>query len=265
MKRIYSIGFPAVCASLIFILALKIDMYKYSASTDLVSQEIPFYIRFLGEGRSILSSLSILQADIYFHGGVGHFHAEHAGGPAIIGRMKCAHVEEHPPEPGKLNIFLRMADELKITEHIHLEEDDAGEIIPWLYYAAKIDPHNITAYTTGGYWLADRMKRTGAGIDFLREGLKNNPDSWELNAELGRLYLEHLKSYEPALRFFLRARRLLHGTPHDKFQVRYVLSFLAYTYREIGEKDKALSVYRSINRLFPDDMNIIRKIDDLSA
>ncbi|MCK4852570.1 MAG: tetratricopeptide repeat protein, partial [Candidatus Omnitrophica bacterium] len=88
-------------------------------------------------------------------------------------------------------------------------------------------------------------------VSFLREGLTNNPDSWKLNAELGRIYFKHLKKYESAIRFLTRARDLLQEAPHDRFEERYVLSFLAYSYEALGRADEALPLHRRIAQLFP--------------
>jgi len=256
--------------TLVVFLAPKIDTYYYASLAGQLESEVPFYIRFLGEGRSILSNLSILQADRYFHGGIGHIHEDHPGGLAITGGSREAgHIceeeeaEEGHPEPGRFNILLRISEKTEITEHTHLSGNQVKEIIPWIYYSAKIDPHNILAYTLGGYWLADRLDKVDEAIAFVKEGLKNNPDSWELNAELGRLYFKHLKNYKAAARVLTRAWQLIQGAPHDKFQERYVLSFLAYSYEDMGEKDKALPLYQRMGQLFPEDGGIKKKIREL--
>ncbi len=260
-----------ICFTFVIFLAPKIDMYYYDSPAGQLESEVPFYMQFLGEGRSILSNLSILQADRYFHGGIGHIDEDHPGGITIDGESQeeegRIHEEEHPEKihraPGRFNILLRISEKTEITRHIHLSGNQVKEIIPWIYYSAKIDPHNVLAYTLAGYWLADRLDKVDEAIAFVKEGLKNNPDSWELNAELGRLYFKHRKDYKAAARVLTRALQLLQGEPHDKFQERYVLSFLAYSYEDIGEKAKVLPLYQRLGQLFPEDGGIKRKIRKL--
>ncbi|MGB3113711.1 MAG: tetratricopeptide repeat protein [Candidatus Omnitrophota bacterium] len=247
--------FLLACLVLLVFTAPGIDGYNHAFMASKQVQDLPFWVRFLGEGRSILSNLAILQADLYFHGGDGHFHEEHTEGLCIFERGEgCeeeAHEREETPECGKYNILFRISREIELTEHIHLEGEQTEQIVPWLYYAAKIDPHNILAYTLTSYWLADRWGKFDQAFSFLREGLANNPDSWEINAELGRLYFQHKEDYEAAVRFLTRARDLLKESPHDKFEERFVLFYLALSYEALGEKEKALLVYGHLNEIFP--------------
>jgi tetratricopeptide (TPR) repeat protein len=239
-------------------MASKIDTYNHAFSANLPTHDIPIFLRFLGEGRSILSNISILQADLYFHGGAGHFHEEHKDGLAIGERGEDHGEEEHEdeyeeayPEVSKYNILFRIAEKTKVTEHKHLKGDQLKEIMPWLYYSTEIDPHNVLAYTLAGYYLAERFNKVDEAIKVLRRGLKNNPDSWQINAEIGRIYYQDLKEYDSALMYLLRAKKLIDKTPHDKFEERYVLSFLALTYKELGQKEEFNSLHKRINELFP--------------
>ena len=247
-------------------LAPKIDIYNHAFMTGTSFRDVPFFMQLLGEGGEILSNLSILQADLYFHGGVGHFAEEHKDGLAIgeekEGVLKeCDHVHERAEKPSKANILLRISDEMNVTEHIHLHGDETKEIVPWLYFAAKVDPHNVLAYTLTAYWVAERLGKVEEGFSFLKEGLINNPDSWEINAELGRMYYRHPKDYETAVRYLSRAQTLMEATPHDKFQERYVLFYLALSYEALGRKTEALEIYRYLNKVFPGAYD--RKIEEL--
>jgi len=208
----------------------------------------------MGEARSIVSAVCVLQADRYFHGGLGHHDEERPGGLCIDKREGV--VDEEPEEHARLetaplNILPRVSEAMEITEHVHLKGDDLKEIMPWMYYAAEVDPHNVRAYELTSYYLADRLGRTTEAIEYIRKGIRENPGSWELNAEAGRLYFKHLKDYRAAERFFLRALSMLDKSPHDKFQERYVLSSLAHTYEAMGEGERALPYYIRMNRLFP--------------
>ncbi|MDP8299828.1 MAG: tetratricopeptide repeat protein [Candidatus Tantalella remota] len=252
--RAKSIAIAIVCLFIAGFLAVKIDLYDQIYAIDHPESDVPVFMRFLGEGRSIVSSLSILQADRYFHGGVGHFSDEHEKGIAIA--EQDPKIGESPDEHiltdlSPFNILFRLSDEIDVTEHVHLHGDQVKEIIPWLYYAAEIDPHNIQAYVLTGFYVCDRLGKVDQSIAFLQEGLRRNPDSWELNAELGRIYFQHIKNYEVSAQYLSRAWALLQEAPHDKFQERYVLSFLARSYEAMGRDDKAAPFFDRIKELFP--------------
>ncbi|MDP8299579.1 MAG: hypothetical protein P9L88_06735 [Candidatus Tantalella remota] len=236
----------------------KIDGYYSTCAVANAEYDAPVLVRFLGEGASIVSAMSVLQADRYFHGGAGHIEDECRG---ILGPVGAETKEEDPghmhyvkdaAETSRFNILFRMSDALRVTEHIHLQGDDIKEIVPWLYYAVELDPHNIQAYTLIGYYVCDRLGKVDQGIAFLRKGLKKNPDSWEINADLGQIYFKHVKDYEKAAVFLSRADELLKTTRHDKFQERYVLTLLAHSYVELGREADAQILYRRIKELFPD-------------
>ena len=76
MKKL---GVFLVFTSLVTIsfLAPKVDIYNHAFLMSTSFRDAPFFMQLLGEGGEILSNLSILQADLYFHGGVGHFDEEH--------------------------------------------------------------------------------------------------------------------------------------------------------------------------------------------
>ena len=89
----------------------------------------------------------------------------------------------------------RLGRHFIITEHTHLQGNNEREILPWLKISSKLDPQKVETYTVSAYWLRDMGKVTEAEA-FLREGLRNNPDSYEILFELGRLYSENY--HDPA-------------------------------------------------------------------
>jgi hypothetical protein len=251
---------------LLFMLAFRIDAYNHAFALDKGVYDVPVFARFLGEARSIGSNISILQADRYYHGGLGRQDKDQCGK-----LWECdhdheqdhdhdhdrdhdhlnAHEKKERPRYGRFNVLMRISEEIALTEHIHLESGQMKEIMPWLYYAARIDPKNIQAYVLSAYYLADRLDRPDQAMAFLREGLKKNPDSWEINAEIGRIYYKHYKNYEGAAYFLNAALEHLNKTPHDKLDERGVLSLLAHTYEALGETEKAHPLYIRLNELFP--------------
>ena len=247
----------------------RIGAFEYETSIAQPAADGSILFRFLGETRSIISSLSILQADLYFHGGVGHFFEEHEHGFGVAETPKGAEVYKEPeiePRPyiSPYNVQPYLSEEISVTEHVHLEGDQLKEIVPWLYYAAKTDPHNVLAYTLTGYYLTFKLDKTDEAIEFLREGIKNNPDSWQVYAEMGVIYFQKLEDYAKAVRYLETAKKLLDKSPHDKFQERYVLTFLAESYEDLGQKDKALPLYKRLHELFPDAEAFQKKVGERS-
>src|SRR5262249_46280464 len=78
-----------------------------------------------------------------------------------------------------------------ITKHTHLANGQEREILPWLKVAADFDPHIVETYTIAAYWLASDLHKVPEAEQFLREGLRANPDSYEILFSLGRLYYEN--------------------------------------------------------------------------
>jgi len=224
-----------------------------------------FISQVLGEGKGIVSGMSLLQADRYYHGGVYQV-CDHFTGEG----------EDHPGEgesedlfPGHdlkakpYNLLFRLAGETKITKHVHLEGDQLKEMIPWLYYSVKADPHNVGAVTLAAYYLSQRFGRVDEAVALLEQGRRDNPDSWEIYAELGNIYFSKMGDVDKAILFLSRAKQLLGKTQHDRFQARYVLTLLGASYEKAGDLPAAVEQYEVIHELFPDNTAISEKLSHL--
>src|ERR1039458_4441227 len=120
-------------------------------------------------------------------------------------RMACSRPSEygaaatHSPEDEIKEDFLgkpkdwidRFGRHFRITEHTHLEHNNEREILPWLRLAAEMDPQKIETYTVGSFFMRQHLNRPREAEAFLREGLRNNPNSYEILFELGQLYDEN--------------------------------------------------------------------------
>src|SRR5437588_9986821 len=74
----------------------------------------------------------------------------------------------------------RFGRHFMITEHTHLQGGNEREILPWLRVSAELDPHRIDTYTVASYWLRSSLGKVDEAEQFLREGLRQNPGSYEL-------------------------------------------------------------------------------------
>ena len=67
------------------------------------------------------------------------------------------------------------------------------ELLPWLKLASVLDPERPETYVIASFWLRTRLGKVDEAERFLREGLRANPESYELLFELGRIYYENRK------------------------------------------------------------------------
>jgi hypothetical protein len=72
--------------------------------------------------------------------------------------------------------------------HVH---DDPVELIPWYQLAVKMNPKLERLYTLGAFFLTDFAREPGEAREMLVAGLQANPDSFEVQAALGRLLFEY--------------------------------------------------------------------------
>ena len=245
----------------LLIVAPWIDNYNLSflSRKGVIEKDILF--KTIGEAKILLSDVSYITADIYFHGGRGGFTEEE----------KCIshpdehhkHVHEHIPAP-KFNLLARLAQKLEFHEHRHLSGEEGKEALPWFYYAAKLNPHNIDAYVVGAYWVGSQLDRPDDGIRFLKEGLRHNPDSWKIHAEIGNLYSKKKGDYKKAITYYETARSLITWEDADKYDRRTVLTFLAACYEKAGDNLKAIDIYKEILKDFPGNEALKQKIKDLT-
>lgn len=111
----------------------------------------------------------------------------------------------------------RFGRNFMITDHTHLEGGNEREILPWLKLSAELDPQRIDTYTVAAFWLRNHLGKIAEAESFLREGLRNNPNSYELLFELGALYNENHKDQSRARHLWeLALRRWQEQEPKQK-------------------------------------------------
>ncbi len=153
----------------------------------------------LGDSRRLFANHAFVEADVYFHSGYYPSIFDQALAPKDSQHMTS---EEGSPEEeahersmnflGKPRDWVeRFGRHFLITEHTHLSGGNEREILPWLKLSAELDPQRIDTYTVAAYWLRKRLGKVSEAEQFLRDGLRNNPSSYEILFELGRLYEEN--------------------------------------------------------------------------
>ncbi len=238
----------------------------------------------LGDGRKIFANHFYVKADAYFHSG---FY------PTIFDNQQ-SHQTPHMAEDAGLSEGKNTGDEERFlgdvanwidghgrkhfpSVHTHLGEDGPGshknverEILPWLKFSSKLDPNKIETYTVAAYWL----RRTGADTEaeqFLREGLRLNPDSPEILFELGRCRFDGNDPGRARNLWELAWRRWQEqeaGKPAEErnhFLATQILMNLAQLESREGRRDRCLEVLHTLLPLKPDPTEIRKRIAEVKA
>ena len=185
----------AVLFALAFTLAAGLARTEDHWSTRAKSDNL--FGMLFGDGRKLFANHFFTMADVYFHSGYypSVFDQRAAEEKEII---SASHGHKDSEDDEKNEDFLGKPKDwidafgrnFRITQHTHLENHNEREILPWLRLAADLDPQKTETYTVGAYFLRDHLNRPDQAEAFLREGLRNNPDSYEILFELGRVYHE---------------------------------------------------------------------------
>lgn len=197
------------------------------------------------------------------HSEAGHEHGEH-----------CNHGEEEHDFLGRpkdgLDAFSR---NFFVSKHTHLTEkgtNAAREILPWIKLAAQLDPRKVESYTVGAFWLRD-LKRDEEAEQFLREGLRHNPDSYEILLELGRGYVDR-RDYERARNVlemaFRRWREQENPKPveqQNRFAAGLILNNLVLVEDRTGNREQAVSWLGIVRKVSPHPEEIDKRIAEVRA
>lgn len=129
-----------------------------------------------------------------------------------------------------------------------LYSKDADQTIPFYRLLTWLDPHFVQGYTVGANMICRAGRYPEQGLAFLREGERHNPDSFEIQVELGHFHLVYWRDWAAAERHLRRALALvprgrrLTDVEEDARADAY--RWLALTYREWGRREEAVRVAR---------------------
>ena len=250
-----------------------------------------------GEGRRMFANHFAVKADIYLHSGFypsifdqaapvkegdhpgheeAHDHAaesanahpdehdhDHAG-HALLDDHKCDTTFMGPPR----DWIEKLGRNFMLTEHTELEGERAREILPWLKISAQLDPQRIETYTVASFWLAERMNKPKAAEEFLRDGLRANPQSHEILFYLGRIYEHHFKQPDRARSVWLLALRRwdeVEGVREkpDKNSRNFILGQLAELELEQGNLSEAIRYFEEAKKYSPKPEALNDRINDI--
>jgi tetratricopeptide (TPR) repeat protein len=228
-----------------------------------------------GNGRKLFANQFFTMADVYFHSGYypSIFDLRDESRKEIVaeshGQTDSAEDEKKEDFLGKPKDWIdRFGRHFHITEHTHLEHKNEREILPWLRLAADMDPQKIETYTVGSFFMREHLNQPQEAEAFLHEGLRNNPNSYEILFELGRLYYENYHDTARARNVWQFAlRRWLQQDPKD--QKENQLGFdeitvnLAHLEENAGNYEDAIRWFQAAQKVSPDPTALQQQIDDI--
>jgi tetratricopeptide (TPR) repeat protein len=162
----------------------------------------------VGDSRRMFANHFFVKADAYFHSGYyptifdnrESFQTTHMSEDAGVEEGHNTG-DEHDFLGKTLDWIDRINRQMFPSHHTHLDgrevelggSGDTREILPWLAFSAELDPQRVETYVVSAYWLGERLGKVAEAEQFLRQGLRANPASYEILFELGRIHLVHYK------------------------------------------------------------------------
>jgi len=229
----------------------------------------------LGDGRRLFANHFFVKADVYFHSGYYPSIFDQAQAPKDTHHLTSQEGSQTEEEHEKAMDFLhppkdwieRFGRHFLITEHTHLVGGNEREILPWLRLSAELDPQRVETYTVAAYWLRN-MGKIQEAEQFLREGMRANPNSPEILFELGRLYYESEHDtgrarnvWELALRKWT-AQESGKKQP-DMFQLEQIAVNLSRLEEKEGNLPRAIELLQLAKKASPVPAGLQAQIDDM--
>lgn len=243
----------------------------------------------LGDGRRLFSNHFFAKADAYFHRGryPSFFEtAEATGCDHVLGDESheghAHHDDDHEPDheesetveadtggDAPQNWLERFGGLFQPDSHVHLEDGEEREILPWLKLSVELNPDNVQSFVVGAYWLR-RLGRLDEAENFLREGQRGNPESYEIYLELGRLYDEGRGELVRARRLYELALRNWgkHADPESDADIAVLAQTVARLGRaeeRMGNLVKALEYYERLKTISANPDVVQQLIDDVRS
>jgi len=279
--------FLLLIALLVFCFGVASNLQpKFQSLENARHQSDNFFSLLLGDSSRMFANNFFIKADEYYHSGYY---------PTIFDNnegFKTPHVAEdtgavtsHNSGGEDVNFMGPPRDWLDAfgrhfipNRHTHLDEggptddlstsDNVREILPWLKLSAELDPENVRTYTVTAFWLRSRMHKVAEANQVLLDGLRNNPGSYEILYELGRLYYEDYHDLNRARNVWeLAARKWLALAPQqqkdDKLIFEQITTHLGQLEKDAGNWEQAMNWLQAAQKvsLTPDALQ--KQIDDI--
>lgn len=185
----------------------------------------------------------------------------------------CDHGEEHDFLGRPKDFMDAFSRNFYVSRHTHLTEKGTNapkEILPWIKLAAQFDPNKVETYTAGAYWLR-QLNKPDEAEQFLREGFRHNPQSYEILLELGHGYMakgdrERARNVlELGLARWREQENAKTAEQQNRFVAAQILNQLALLEDQAGNKARAVLWLEIVKKLSPHPDEIDKRIAELRA
>jgi hypothetical protein len=224
-----------------------------------------------GQFRSSMADFLWMKADRYLHNGVefrGMTDQEKQTGDAdkVSGKDgDRGHRNETTVIPseqrdwrGTLGGIERQVHPYKDMSHHGVE--DPRQALPLFRLMTFSNPHFVPGYVAGAALLGHQPGKLEEGLRFLREGEANNPDSIEIQTELGELMTVKQRRYDDALVHLKKAIALGAArdpktlTEDEEEAYQNAFRWTVLNRREAGDPATARAEAEAGLRIFPHDV-----------
>lgn len=136
---------------------------------------------------------------------------------------------------------------IRIDDYSH--QGQWYKLLPIFKMVTFLQPKFILAWSVGGWHMAfnlyfhgktpeEKQRWLNAGLDFLKTGIQNNMDQYDLYFEAGWTYFFKVKDYTSAIHYLVRAVQVKHP--------QFVEHVLAHAYERSGDLKDALGVWKNL-------------------
>lgn len=242
----------------------------------------------VGEFRGTLAGFLYARADEYMHGGV----IMRAATPQEIdsGARLASHGDDMRDTHGKGETSVIPEPErdargfwgqlerdtqpfMDIRHHKH---KDITEALPLFRMMTWSDPHFVEAYNFGAFLVFSAAKdhNLQRALEFLEEGIKNNPRSYVLHTEYGQYQLNNAKNVVEAQKHFMASTLIVESTPpaeiekvdpQDQEEAERGWEYLVITYRKQGDYANELLWAKKGLQRYPDSPTFHRSLKRLEV
>jgi tetratricopeptide (TPR) repeat protein len=237
----------------------------------------------LGDGRKMAADYFAVQADVYFHSGYYPSVFDEARAQeeqdSDISHPEQGNEKEEKGYMGEPRDWIdRFSRHFRPSRHTHLSGNAVGEMLPWLKLSAELDPQRIQTYIVTAYWLRTGLGKPAEAEDFLREGLRANPHSPDLQFALAQIYLEKGKDYARAKNILIAAKKEWHKRDDSKPAVskngeeakdylllESILGSLVKEEEATGHLDQAVRYLQELKPDAAEPEGVQKRIDELQV
>ena len=155
-----------------------------------------------------------------------------------------------------------------VSQHSHLEQGNERELLPWLKLSADLDPQKVETYVVASFWLRSRLGKVDEAESFLREGLRANPESFEILFELARIQDENRHDTERARTLYEISMQKWEtqkaaGRNPDGFVYEQITVFLARLEEKAGNLERTIAYLEKAKEYSPAKEALEKQIADL--